>query len=155
MRRNPKKGHGPGAQSANDDKGLHMLTILIVDDSAVIRRALRSAIEQDTGLYICGEAENGKTAVEKVKKLRPDAVILDLQMPIMNGLEAARQISEIAPNTTLLMYTLHCSEELSKAAQATGIQKVFSKSDGGPNHLVAWLSNGLVRPECRNHSIAC
>ena len=123
-----------------------MLTILIVDDSALIRRALRSSIEQNRSLSVCGEAENGKIGVERVKQLHPNTVILDLQMPVMNGLEAARQISKIAPNTTMLMYTMHYSEQLVKDAHAAGIQKVFSKSDGGPNQLVAWLSDSLVRP---------
>lgn len=124
-----------------------MLTVLIVDDSALIRSILRSSIEQNGSLSVCGEAENGKIGVEKVKQLQPDIVILDLQMPVMNGLEAARQISQIAPNTMLLMFTMHCSEQLSKEAQATGIQKVFSKiDDGGPNQLIGWLSNAVVQP---------
>lgn len=122
------------------------MTILIVDDSPLIRRALRSNIEQNGHLSVCGEAENGKIGVEKVKQLQPDTVILDLQMPVMNGLEAAREISDIAPRTKMLMYTMHCSEQLLKDAQAAGIQKVFSKSDGGPIQLIAWLSNALVRP---------
>lgn len=121
------------------------MTILIVDDSALIRRALRSSIERNGSLFVCGEAENGKIGVEKVKQLQPDTVILDLQMPVMNGLEAAIKISEIAPRTVMLMYTMHCSEQLLKVAQAVGIQKVFSKSDGGPNQLIDWLSNALVQ----------
>ena len=132
-------------QPANGDKVSHLLTILIVDDSALVRRALRSTIEHNAALCVCGEAENGKIGVEKVKQLQPDTVILDLQMPVMNGLEAAREISEIAPRTLMLMYTMHCSEQLSKAARAAGIQKVFSKSDRGPSQLIAWLSNALVR----------
>ena len=122
------------------------MTILIVDDSTVIRRTLRSSIEQNASLSVCGEAENGQIGVEKVKQLQPDTVILDLQMPVMNGLEAAREISDIAPRTIMLMYTMYSSEQLSKLADAAGIQKVFSKSEGGPNQLVAWLSNSLVRP---------
>src|SRR6201981_1465524 len=62
---------------------------IIADDSAPVRRSLRSFIEQNSGWEICGEAENGKVAVEKVKELHPDIVILDFQMPVMNGLEAA------------------------------------------------------------------
>ena len=82
-------------------------SILIVDDSALIRHSLRSCIEQDGNWEICGEAENGKIAVERVKELRPDVVILDLQMPVMDGLEAARQISRLAPNTAMLMSTMY------------------------------------------------
>jgi DNA-binding NarL/FixJ family response regulator len=129
-----------------DRKGSDLLTILIVDDSALVRHALRSSIEQNGSLSVCGEAENGRIGVEKVRQLQPDIVILDLQMPVMNGLEAARQISELAPNTTLLMFTQHCSEQLSRAAQAAGVQKVFSKNDGGPNQLIAWLSSAPVQP---------
>jgi hypothetical protein len=63
-------------------------SILIVDDSALIRHSLRSCIEQNGNWEVCGEAENGKIGVGRVKELRPDVVILDLQMPVMDGLEA-------------------------------------------------------------------
>jgi DNA-binding NarL/FixJ family response regulator len=122
-----------------------LFSVLIVDDSAMIRRCLRTAIEENQALYVCGEAENGKVAVEKVSELRPDTVILDLQMPVMNGLEAARQISNFAPDTVMLMYTMHCSDQLLRDAQAAGIQEVFSMTDGGPNHLLAWLSSACAR----------
>ena len=63
------------------------LRILIVDDSGVIRQALRSCIESNTGWEVCGEAENGKIAVHLAQQLKPDVVVLDLKMPTMNGLE--------------------------------------------------------------------
>lgn len=122
-----------------------MLSILIVDDSALVRSTLRQAIGRYSALHVCGEAENGEIAVEKVRQLHPAAVILDLQMPVMNGLEAARQISRFAPDTVLLMYTMHCSDQLLKDAQAAGIREVFSKTDGGPHHLLAWLGNAVVQ----------
>ena len=65
-------------------------SVLIVDDSALIRHSLRSCLEQDPEWRVCGEAEDGKVAVEKVEELHPDVVILDLQMPVMDGLAAAR-----------------------------------------------------------------
>ena len=114
-------------------------SILIVDDNAVIRRSLRSCIEENTTWQVCGEAENGQIAVEKVNELNPDIVILDLQMPIMNGLEAARQISRLAPNTAMLMFTLYSGEQLLKDAQAAGIKDVVSKSNGAAEHLLASL----------------
>jgi hypothetical protein len=61
-------------------------TVLVVDDSPVIRHAVRSFIEQTPHWHVCGEAENGKVAVEQVRELHPDVVILDLQMPVMDGL---------------------------------------------------------------------
>jgi DNA-binding NarL/FixJ family response regulator len=112
-------------------------SILIVDDSAPMRHSLRSCIEQNSDWEICGEAENGKVAVEKVQELHPDIVILDFQMPVMNGLEAARQISRVAPKTVMLMFTLYNCEQLLKDAQAAGIKDVLSKSDRVADHLLA------------------
>jgi len=79
--------------------------ILIVDDSSSIRSLLRFFIEHNTDWQVCGEAENGQVAVEKVRELKPHAVILDLSMPVMNGLEAAREITRIAPNVQMVMFT--------------------------------------------------
>ncbi len=114
-------------------------TILIVDDSPVIRHALRSFVEQTNDWKVCGEAENGKVGVEKVRELHPDVVILDLQMPVMDGLEAAGKINQLAPSTTMLMCTMHISDQLSKFAPAVGIREVISKSDRLAEHLLASL----------------
>ncbi len=115
--------------------------ILIVDDSAIIRHSIRICIEHNTDWEVCGEAENGKVAIEKVRQLRPDVVTLDWQMPVMNGLEAAREISRIAPLATLLMITLHENLLLTEEAQAAGIKEVLSKTDGASEHLIASLRN--------------
>ena len=115
--------------------------ILIVDDSAIIRHSIRICIEHNTDWEVCGEAENGKVAIEKVRQLRPDVVTLDWQMPVMNGLEAAREISRIAPLATLLMITLHENLLLIEEAQAAGIKEVLSKTDGVSAHLIASLRN--------------
>src|SRR5579864_2307359 len=103
-------------------------SILIVDDSSLVRRLIRSCIEASGTWQVCGEAENGKVAVEKVKNLHPDIVILDFQMPVMNGLEAARQIAQLAPNTAMVMLTMHNCEHLARDAQAAGMKDVLSKS---------------------------
>jgi DNA-binding NarL/FixJ family response regulator len=103
--------------------------ILIVDDNASIRSSIRSYIEKNSELKICGEAENGRVAIEKVKTLNPDVVILDWLMPVMGGLEAAREISTHAPKTLMVMLTLHRCNELVEAAAAAGIMHVFSKSE--------------------------
>jgi DNA-binding NarL/FixJ family response regulator len=121
-------------------------SILIVDDSTLIRRLLRSYIEPHRGWRVCGEAENGEVAVEKVKELRPDVVILDYQMPVMNGIEAARQIARLAPNTAMVMLTMHNCETLAKDAQAAGIKDVLSKSDEVSDHLMASLKNVVPDP---------
>ena len=84
--------------------------ILIVDDSSPIRHLLRFFIEHNSDWEVCGEAENGLIAVEKVAVLKPDAVILDLSMPVMNGPEAAREISRLQTNVQMVMFTMHTNE---------------------------------------------
>ncbi|MGO8796912.1 MAG: response regulator transcription factor [Candidatus Sulfotelmatobacter sp.] len=105
-------------------------TILIVDDNPLIRVALRASLEDKGEWHVCGEAENGKEAIDRVGQLHPDIVILDLQMPVMNGLEAGKEIARIAPDTPLLMFTMHRSPELIRLANAAGICHVISKSEG-------------------------
>jgi DNA-binding NarL/FixJ family response regulator len=105
-------------------------SVLIVDDSALIRHSLRCCLEQDPDWRVCGEAEDGKVAVEKVKELHPDIVILDLQMPEMYGLAAARQITAIAPETAMVMFTMLSDGQLLKAARAAGIEGCCVKVRG-------------------------
>jgi len=113
--------------------------ILIVDDSRLIRRSLRLWIDGSLHWEVCGEAENGKEAVERVEELRPDIVILDFQMPVMNGLEAALRIRDVAPRTAMLMFTMHASSELVKTALEAGVADVVSKSDRLSDHLSSAL----------------
>ena len=120
-------------------------TILIVDDNAFIRHSLRACLEREPEWKVCGEAENGQIAVEKVKELSPDVVILDWQMPVMNGLEAARQITRIAPKTAMVMLTLHGDSLHVKEAQAAGIRYVLSKMDAVPGRLLSSLRK-ICRP---------
>ena len=113
------------------------IRILIVDDSSVVRRGLRACIQNNTDWEICGEAEDGQSAVELVSQLKPHLVILDLSMPVMNGLDAARAISEIAPEIHMIMFTmLDCSDLLKASAEAVGIKHVFSKTHGFGDHVL-------------------
>ena len=112
--------------------------VLIVDDNVDIRNLLRISIEQGTEWTVCGEAANGQDAVEHVHDSPPDVVILDFQMPVMNGLEAARQIGSIAPKTAMVMFTFHDHKQLLLAAAAAGIHRVFSKSQPLAQ-VIAWL----------------
>ena len=114
-------------------------TVLIVDDNTLIRSSLRSWIEGNEDFQVCGEAENGMVAVQKVEEMHPDIVILDLQMSVMDGLEAARKISHIAPDTAMVMFTMHPSKELLKGAQAVGVRDVVSKTDQLSDHLLLAL----------------
>jgi DNA-binding NarL/FixJ family response regulator len=115
--------------------------ILIVDDNEIVRASIRTCIEKNTDWQVCGEAENGQLAIEGVRNLRPEVVILDWQMPVMNGLDAAREIARIAPETILLMLTLHDIGALRQQAIDAGVKEVLSKSDKVSEHLVASLRN--------------
>lgn len=114
--------------------------ILIVDDSPIIRRSIRYVIEQRTDWNVCGEAENGQVAIEKAEQLHPDVVILDWQMPVMNGVEAAKQIRKITPSPTMLMFTMHDCARLAKDAYAAGVKEIFSKTDHVAERLVRALN---------------
>ena len=118
-----------------------MRSILLVDDNAVMRHLVRLHIEANSDWEICGEADNGLVAIERVKELRPDLVIMDFQIPVMNGLEAAREIARLAPDTAIVMLTMHNSDQLSTDARAAGIKKVVSKSGAIANNLMASLAN--------------
>lgn len=104
--------------------------ILVVDDSQHMRQAIRLAIELHTDWTVCGEAENGAIAITLVKTLKPQLVILDFSMPVMNGLDAARGISAISPGMPMVMLTMHYSHSLVQEAQKVGITHVFPKGDG-------------------------
>ena len=113
--------------------------ILIVDDNPAVRFSVRRCIEANTTCDVCGEADNGHSAIEMVVQLNPDIVLLDFQMPLMNGLDAAREIARLAPKTTVLLFTMHESEQLVQAARAVGVRKVISKSASLADHLLACL----------------
>jgi DNA-binding NarL/FixJ family response regulator len=119
--------------------------ILIVDDSSVIRRHIRSSIQERTNWVVCGEAENGKIAVALVGELRPHLVILDLTMPVMNGLDAAREISRIAPDIPMILFTMHEPDGLRKDAERVGIKYVFSKENGFGNDVLEAMREMLLR----------
>lgn len=120
--------------------------ILIVDDSSALRRMVRCCVEEKTDWQVCGEAENGEVAVRLANELKPDLVLLDLAMPVMNGLEAARRISSVSPHPVMVMFTMQYSGQLIKEAEAAGITKVLSKTDVGIDHLLASMKTLLSEP---------
>jgi DNA-binding NarL/FixJ family response regulator len=111
--------------------------ILIADDHAVIRRGLRAILESQPEWEVCGEAANGREAVEQVKRLKPDVVVLDITMPELNGLEAMRQILKAAPHTEVLILTMHNSEEMSREVLRAGARGFVLKSDADSSLVTA------------------
>ncbi|HXN24226.1 MAG TPA: response regulator transcription factor [Candidatus Dormibacteraeota bacterium] len=104
--------------------------ILIVDDNPKIRQIVRSVLEAQPECTVCGEASNGQDAIEKAAQLHPDLVVLDLVMPLLNGLEVARVLSKTMPNVPLVMLTNHANKLIEPEARAAGIRAVLSKEDG-------------------------
>lgn len=83
------------------------LRLLLADDHVVVRSGLRMLLQAREDIEIVGEAENGREAVEKVRALQPDVVLMDVQMPDMNGIDATRRIKEVSPRTAVLALTMH------------------------------------------------
>ncbi len=102
--------------------------ILIVDDSALIRRMIHETLEQQDGWEVCGEAADGREAIEKAQQLKPDLIVLDLSMPVMNGLEAARVLKGLFPSLPLVMFTNFDTPQLTNEALSAGVSAVVSKS---------------------------
>jgi DNA-binding NarL/FixJ family response regulator len=113
------------------------LRILVVDDHAVVRRGVRSLLESREGWEVCGEATNGRDAVEQSGRLRPDVVVMDLSLPELNGLDATRQILKEAPGTEVLVLTMHHSEELARDVLQAGARGYLLKSDADENLIAA------------------
>jgi DNA-binding NarL/FixJ family response regulator len=105
---------------------------LIVDDSDLVRRSLRMVLQANPDWEICGEAADGISAVEMFKELRPNIVILDFQMPGINGIETARRMAEIAPAIPVVLFTQHASADLERHALEVGIRSVVSKTNAFP-----------------------
>jgi DNA-binding NarL/FixJ family response regulator len=105
---------------------------LIVDDSELVRKSLRTVLQANPEWEICGEAPDGESGVELFKELHPNIVILDFQMPGINGIETARRMSEIAPAVPIVLFTQHASTDLEQHAKEVGIRSVVSKTNAFP-----------------------
>jgi DNA-binding NarL/FixJ family response regulator len=104
--------------------------ILIADDDVSIRGLLRRVLEQHPDWQVCGEAANGRDAIDSAQQLSPDVAVIDLAMPQMNGLQAGREISKSSPIPMLLLTVQDVSPELVREAKRAGFQGALSKSRG-------------------------
>ncbi len=114
--------------------------VLVADDHEVIRQGLRALLEEENDYEVCGEAANGWEAVEKARRLRPDVVVLDVSMPGLNGLEAARQIRGARLETEIMVLTGYDSEQLAQKLLAAGVHGYLLKSDL-PSDLLAGINS--------------
>jgi len=116
------------------------LRILIADDHEVMRNGMQTLIEQEAGWKVCGTATNGQEAVEIAKKVKPAVVVLDMTMPELDGLEALRQIKCALPDTEVVIFSAHHSEEVIEQVFDAGAKSYIQKSDAG-RHLVAAIKS--------------
>ena len=105
------------------------MRILVVDDNPAVRHYLRALLEQQSAWQVCGEARTGREALERVEKNPPDMILLDFQMPDLNGLDVARQLTRFFPEIPILMITIHLSRQLAEEARRVGIRGACAKSD--------------------------
>lgn len=108
-----------------------MFRLLVVDDNPAVRHYLRSILEQQSAWQVCGEARTGEEALHRVQESMPDVILLDFQMPDLNGLDVAREIHRAWPAIPILMVTVHMSNQLAAAASAVGIRGACAKWDVG------------------------
>ncbi len=114
-----------------------MLRILVADDHEVARSGIRSLLESHAGWEVCAEAKDGRDAVELAATTKPDVVLLDIGMPNLNGLEAARQISSLAPGVAILILTMHDSDNMVREVLRAGARGFLLKSDAGRDLVAA------------------
>ena len=98
-----------------------MIRILLADDHKIVRKGLRGTLEEHPGWQVCGEASDGREAVELTLALKPDIAVLDFAMPELNGIEATRQIKKVLPQVEVLIFTMHDTEEMILAAFEAGV----------------------------------
>jgi len=113
------------------------LRILVADDHDVVRTGLRTLLESRNGWSVCAEATNGRDAVEKARDFKPDVAVLDIGMPLLNGVEATRQIRKLSPTTEILILTMHDSEMMIQGVLEAGARGYILKDDAGRNLLAA------------------
>ena len=112
---------------------MQRITVLLADDHIVVRQGLRALLVAEEDIDIVGEADNGRQAIQLVKKLLPEVVVMDIAMPVLNGLEATRQITRAVPNTKVLILSSYCDDEyvqqLTEAGAAGYLVKQTAAND--------------------------
>jgi len=131
VRDNPILGRKPQGSAMKN------LRILIADDHDLVRRGIKSLIESRPEWQVCDEAHSGREAVTKAEERKPDIVVLDIAMPELNGLEAARRIRKVSPNSEILILSMHYSDQLIKEILDAGVRGFVVKSDSDRDLIIA------------------
>jgi DNA-binding NarL/FixJ family response regulator len=104
-------------------------SVLVVDDNASIRQALCRVFTSEADFDLCGEAENGQEAIEKAQVLHPDLIVMDLSMPVMNGIDAARTLKTLMPMVPVIIFSEYSDVFSEQEARSAGISALVSKSE--------------------------
>lgn len=120
--------HEAGAKMKAANRSIR---ILIADDQPIIRTIVRSTLEKIPRFEVCAEAVDGAKAIEQAQSLKPDVIVLDVTMPVLNGFEAARKIKAILPETAMVILSSHADERFVAAAKKIGVRSSVAKSKAG------------------------
>ena len=116
-----------------------MLRIVIADDHEIVRKGVRDVIEGHPGWHVCGEAADGQKALELIEQERPDIAVLDVALPLLNGVALTRRLRKDFPTTRVLLFTMHDDDETVSSGLAAGARGYVLKSDS-ESHLEAAIS---------------
>jgi DNA-binding NarL/FixJ family response regulator len=104
-------------------------SILIADDNGLVRQRLCGLFSREAGFEVCGKTENGREAIRKAQELHPDLILLDLSLPLMNGLDATRVLKRVMPEVPIIMYSAYGDSFTEKEARSAGVSALIPKSE--------------------------
>jgi DNA-binding NarL/FixJ family response regulator len=129
-----------------------MLRVLVADDHALVRRGIRMLIEAQESWRVCTETERGDDAATQAGKLNPDIAVLDISMPGLNGLEAAKKIRQVSPRTEILILSMHHSDQLILDILEAGVRGYVVKSDSDSDLVTALENLSRQKPFFSSHA---
>lgn len=122
------------------------LRVLVVDDHEAVRRGVYAILGSRRDIEVCGEAADGSDAVDKARSLKPDLIVMDISMPVMDGISAAREIRKMSPDTAIIVLSMHDSSQLVETAKGLGLRGYVTKSEAASSLLQAVDSVIAGRP---------
>jgi two-component system chemotaxis response regulator CheY len=125
-------------------------SVLIADDNAFVRRKVGELFRREPDFEVCAEAENGKQAIEEACESQPDLIVLDLSMPVMNGLYAARVLKRLLPEVPIVMFSAYADSFTETEARSAGVSVLVSKLDD--TAVLVGVARNLVYPTPLDHS---
>jgi len=129
------------------------ITVFLADDHTIVRQGLAKLLEGESNIQVVGEAENGREAVKKIEKLEPDIVIMDISMPLLNGIEATRQIKSMSPQTKVIILSMHCQDHYISELFSYGASGYLLKDSTGSD-IIKGICDVFRGDTCLSPSIS-